>query len=277
MKKILISISVIAAVAAVVFGVTTAFFSDTETSTGNTFTAGSIDLKVDNTCHYDGMVCEDRDNGYRWYEEEANSSTYPELIEQLCECTWLSKDLNGEVFFNFTDIKPGDKGEDTLSFHLESNDAWACVVVSEIIDSDNTCTEPELEIEDTDCTGLESDGELDNHLYVIAWIDDGAGSNGIKCDNIRNGDEQLLTEGYVGSYLSNATGDKYVIPVADSSSGSLMGQNVALAAGDYCIGIAWSVDTDAGNDVQTDQLGADLKFYVEQWRNNPDFTCSGAF
>ena len=40
--------SVVAAVSAVVLGATTAFYSDTETSTGNTFTAGAIDLTVDN-------------------------------------------------------------------------------------------------------------------------------------------------------------------------------------------------------------------------------------
>lgn len=43
-KRILISLSVIAAVAAIAIGGTVAYFSDTETSTGNTFTAGSIDL-----------------------------------------------------------------------------------------------------------------------------------------------------------------------------------------------------------------------------------------
>ena len=46
MKKILISSSIIAVAAAVVIGATTAYFSDTETSTGNTFTAGTLDLKL---------------------------------------------------------------------------------------------------------------------------------------------------------------------------------------------------------------------------------------
>ncbi len=46
MKKILISLSIIAGVAAIVVGATTAYFSDTETSTGNTFTAGTIDIAV---------------------------------------------------------------------------------------------------------------------------------------------------------------------------------------------------------------------------------------
>ncbi|MFH1890030.1 MAG: TasA family protein [Candidatus Kuenenbacteria bacterium] len=47
MKKILISISIIAAVAAITIGATTAYFSDNETSIGNTFTAGTLDLNLD--------------------------------------------------------------------------------------------------------------------------------------------------------------------------------------------------------------------------------------
>ncbi|MFA6394049.1 MAG: TasA family protein [Patescibacteria group bacterium] len=47
MKKILMSLSIIAAVGAVVVTATTAYFSDTETSTGNTFTAGTIDIAID--------------------------------------------------------------------------------------------------------------------------------------------------------------------------------------------------------------------------------------
>lgn len=46
MKKIAISLGVIGVVAAIVIGATTAYFSDTETSTGNTFTAGTIDISV---------------------------------------------------------------------------------------------------------------------------------------------------------------------------------------------------------------------------------------
>jgi predicted ribosomally synthesized peptide with SipW-like signal peptide len=48
MKKILMSLSIIAAAGAIVATATTAYFSDTETSTGNTFTAGTIDISVDN-------------------------------------------------------------------------------------------------------------------------------------------------------------------------------------------------------------------------------------
>ncbi len=47
MKRILVSLSIIAAVAAIVVGGTIAFFSDVEKSTGNTFTAGIIDIELD--------------------------------------------------------------------------------------------------------------------------------------------------------------------------------------------------------------------------------------
>jgi len=45
-KKILISLSVIGLVAAIVVGGTIAYFSDTETSVGNTFSTGVIDIKI---------------------------------------------------------------------------------------------------------------------------------------------------------------------------------------------------------------------------------------
>lgn len=57
MKKIIFSLAMIAAVAAIAVGGTMAYFSDTETTTGNTFTAGTIDIDIDGenawTSHYD--------------------------------------------------------------------------------------------------------------------------------------------------------------------------------------------------------------------------------
>jgi len=59
MKKILLSLGTLAVVGAIVAGATIAFYNDTETSTGNIFTAGSIDLKVDHLAQtYNGDDCE---------------------------------------------------------------------------------------------------------------------------------------------------------------------------------------------------------------------------
>ena len=102
------------------------FFSDTETSTGNTFTAGAIDLTVDNESYVTGP------DG----ELMASPNT-----------SWELDDLTGQLFFNFSDLKPGDIGEDTISLHVDSNDAYLCSAVQITDDSDQSCTEPELEPE----------------------------------------------------------------------------------------------------------------------------------
>lgn len=47
MKKILLSLAVIAIVAVGAIGATRAYFSDTAAISGNTFTAGTLDLKID--------------------------------------------------------------------------------------------------------------------------------------------------------------------------------------------------------------------------------------
>lgn len=58
MKKIIISGGLVAAVAVLATGATIALFSDTETSSGNIFVAGALDLKVDHTAQtYNGVDC----------------------------------------------------------------------------------------------------------------------------------------------------------------------------------------------------------------------------
>ncbi len=58
MKKILLNLGTLAVVAVAVVGGTIAFYNDTETSSGNIFVAGSIDLKVDHLKQtYNGVDC----------------------------------------------------------------------------------------------------------------------------------------------------------------------------------------------------------------------------
>ncbi|OGD68888.1 hypothetical protein A2996_00680 [Candidatus Campbellbacteria bacterium RIFCSPLOWO2_01_FULL_34_15] len=167
MKKIIISASTIVAAAAIIIGATGAFFSDTETSTGNTFTAGAIDLRIDSTATYNG--------------------------EDVEAATWTEKDLipTSDKFFNFADIKPGDSGENTISLHVINNDAWVCAEVSNLTDLENGQTEPEASVDLT--TGV-NDGELSSVMVWNVWRDNGAGG-GVAGDNIQNGSEQTLTSG----------------------------------------------------------------------------------
>src|SRR3989338_7821301 len=123
MKKIITSLGVIIAAAALVVGATTAFLSDTETSSGNTFAAGAIDLKIDNESYYNGVL---------------NELT-----------SWTLADLpNGKLFFNFLDLKPDDEGEDTISLHVNDNDAYLCMDVVLTSNDDNFSNKQELDAGD---------------------------------------------------------------------------------------------------------------------------------
>ncbi len=274
------SMAMLVAVGALVSGATGAWFSDTEKSSGNTFAAGAIDLKVDSECHYNGMVCEE--NGY-WNGNE-------DLGE--CTCTWLAKDLGeGDLFFNFNDIKPGDQGENTISLHVNGNDAWGRMVVDNVISSDETCVEPELEAE-PNC-GNDNGGELGENLKFYAWLDQGSvpGFQGdldaTEGDNIWNCndpsdptkcDEPLLIEEgtldgpetYEFKEALSSVYDTYCYPYGYDCEG-LTADGHMVGDTTYYFGLAWKTDgATMGNEAQTDSLKADISFETVQYRNNPD-------
>jgi len=237
-KKILISLAVICAAAAIAVGATTAFFSDTETSTGNTFTAGSLDLKIDSDCMYNGMEC---------IEGHWGQTGMP------CSCNFELTDLTDQTFFNFSDIKPGDNGEDTISIHVYDNPAWVCAEISNLTDLENGCNEPEKAEE----TGCEADniGELDNNVEFDIWRD-------YNCNNIYDENDYYLVQ---DSPVSTG-----IWPIADSTTG---GGAVLPGDNDYCIGIAWSVDPSVTNLIQSDSFSGDITFTATQERHQPNFRC----
>src|SRR3989344_2161684 len=152
-KRLVISISVLAVAAAAVISATGAFLSDTETSEGNVFTAGAIDLGIDNESYYNGVFNE----GTSW------------LLDFNIE------DDPPRQFFNFLDLKPGDYGEDTISIHVSNNEAWLCVDVTLTSNDDVDCTEPELQ-DDLTCNepnGDNADGDLAQNINFLWWADDG--------------------------------------------------------------------------------------------------------
>lgn len=240
---------------------TGAFFSDTETSTGNTFTAGAIDLKVDSEQHYNGNVCV---NGL-W----AGSAPYP-VEGTACDGTWLPTDLGVQKFFNFGDLKPGDEGENTLSFHVTSNDAWLKAGVGDISDLDGSCTEPEEESADT-CTMLlpdvdPGDGELAESMMFRAWVDDGVtdgwdGSSDLEeGDNIYQSNEVLVAGGDANGWMT--------LSALDSALAATPAWGMT-PINPFYLGMEWKLDgATTGNAVQTDSLGFPLMFEVQQMRNN---------
>ncbi len=226
-----------------------AFFKDSETSGGNKFVAGKLNLKIDNTCHYNGKVCSYNENlkQYLW-----------EGTEEECFCTWEKKDLANELFFNFPDIKPGDWGEDTVSLHIEDNDAWVCAQIAGVKSDDNGCESPESRAGDTNCgdpgTG---EGELQNYLLFTVWKD-------IDCNNILDDGETVMVNALP------VTEGNYAIADAATGTGPVKGNETA------CLGISWKVDLETSNIIQSDSLEGDVIFTAVQSRHMGDFRCSGS-
>jgi len=269
-RKILFSLAMIAFAAAVVVGATGAFFSDTETSSGNTFTAGAIDLTIDNTSYV--------------------TSTTTGLLIASPSTTWGLSNLTNQLFFNFTDLKPGDEGEDTISLHVDNNDAYACMDVTLTGTPENSITEPESAV---DTTAGSNEGELQNALKFAFWADDG--------DNVYESNENIFASG-TAAVLFATSSQKWAL--ADSQTNiwggavaPLPGNSVRYIAKYWCFGdlSATPLTQDnasstnpltrpgtgfscsgasSDNSTQTDGIQATVLFEAVQSRNNSSFVCT---
>lgn len=304
-RGLILSLLALGVVAAAIGGATIAFYGDVESSTGNTFTAGGIDLRVDSVSHYNGMICDGEFWQYEQPEQAQNPPDFP-LVGTSCYGTWAETDIESGVhkFFNFFDLKPGDYGEDTISLHVYDNPAWGRLVLDNIIDRDNTCTESEQNAEDGQCSDPDGDGEIDNYLRITGWVDQGAisgfqcgvdGPDNAECSADPTEGDNIFQEGDEGPAFWNdeLIGDIGPFDLAPvfATAYSLEGcSDVGQIDGDteytechgyaedgqmvpsttYYFGLAWSLDLqETGNDAQTDTFGTDMTFEVEQHRNNP--------
>jgi predicted ribosomally synthesized peptide with SipW-like signal peptide len=285
MKRISFSlVLVLMAVVALAAGSTGAFFTDAETSTGNTFTAGAIDLKIDNTSYYNGNVCanpssDNPDLGYIW----VGTALFP-VPGTPCTTTWASDDLNdGEVtlhkFFDFFDLKPGDQSEDTISLHTQ-NDAYLCAEVKLTSNKDNDCTTPEDAAsggENGQCGegDSESNGDLAQNVNFIWWADDG--------DNVLESNETVIPGGNLGQL---GVGNSAQVVLADSNTNIWTGQGGPITASTTMyIGKAWcfgDITADSNTKVAQDGQGAvDINPTDGIPDNGPDsrgggFLCNGS-
>lgn len=243
MKKIFTSILTVGLVATVAVVASQAFFSDTETSTGNTFTAGAIDLLVDYSSSYNG----DQLDG------------------------WTLKDLTeSDTFFDFADLKPGDYGEGTISLHVYDNNAYACATINPTLNDDMSSTEPELEADDTKNTDSIFDGELAQNMKFKVWADICNNDGATPGDNTYQPEcDRLLTkgDGPITPITWPLASPDTLNVFTNEPGGALVGSE------DYFLGVEWSIADSVGNIIQTDKYMADISFYAEQSRNNEGFVC----
>ena len=265
---------VVGVLGAVGYGATGAFFSDTETSTGNVFAAGAIDLRIDNESYYNGVL---------------NPNT-----------SWSLTDLTIERFFDFQDLKPNDYGEDTISLHVDTNEAYMCANVTLTSNEENGINDPEGD--DGDVTDGPGEGELAGLVNFIWWADDG--------DNVLESNENVISQGPIGTLPLN---QPHTVALADSdeniweeNGGGPVPAGVPLYIGKaWCFGTMGTLpltpdnypDGPAGdndnqngagqpedggitcdgsgldNQSQTDSLTADVSFEAVQARHNDNFQC----
>lgn len=279
MRKLFASSSLLAVTLALVVGVTVAYYGDVETSSGNVFAAGEVDLGIDNSSYYNGDFWPDT-SWLLTYDFDDEFGPGPD---------------GQYLFFNFLDLKPGDWGEDTISLHIKDNDAWACMKIDLSETDDNGLTEPEEG--DGDTTGGIGEGELQNEIKFVWWADDG--------DNVLETDEgdSIFSE----SLLLGLQG--LDVTLADSTGNGVLSSGPLLGTGTYYIGKAWcfgefifepqpqdgpvqiggngyplngpdsrpaGITCDGSgvdNTTQTDSVVGDITFTVAQSRSNTEFIC----
>lgn len=136
MKRILISLSIIAAVAAIVVGGTIAFFSDTETSINNSFGAGTLNLNLTDA-----------------NDDDTESETQ----------TW-----------ELANVAPGASGGATLTVRNTGSIAGfldlSSVVVTNAENFDAATNEAEV-ADDIDTSNASGGGEMGANLLVTVFFD----------------------------------------------------------------------------------------------------------
>ncbi|OGM14550.1 hypothetical protein A3A76_06140 [Candidatus Woesebacteria bacterium RIFCSPLOWO2_01_FULL_39_23] len=277
MKKLLLSLLTIGLISFIGIYFTQAFFSDKEVSTSNALTSGEINLQIDNESFYNGA---------------SSPAT-----------SWEMSDLTDQLFFNFTDLKPSDYGEDTISIHGSTNPYWLCTTPTLTKDDDSACTEPEL-ADDPNCDtvrGDNLDGELGTSLTFVFWADDGdnvweVGESPFKrgqAENIFDGipwsvadstenifgnpDEPLSPDQtyYIGKAWCLGVLSPSLLPQGDYPDGPAGDNNTNGTPGEAADGGVNCDGSNLNNAPQTDELNLDITFQATQARNNAGFVCSG--
>jgi len=155
LKKMILSGGMLVFAAAVVVGGTGAFFSDTETSTGNVFTAGSVDITIDNLVH-------------DYYSDgEQNPGPKPIFTRE-------------GISFTLDDLKPLDYGDVEYTLGNDTNDAIVCVMVEETGNAENGRIDPEREAGDTTGSLTNTDAGLGELQDFMSFDFDG--QNGALAD-----------------------------------------------------------------------------------------------
>ncbi|MFA5962282.1 MAG: hypothetical protein WC848_06385 [Parcubacteria group bacterium] len=208
-------------------------------------------------------------------------------------------------FFNFDNIKPGDRGEDAISFHILGDDGCGQITFENIKDDGNDCTDSETQSSDQDCKNRtpgtrEKRGELGKALQFSLWLDQGRtpGFQGKtdpgEGDNIFNEKDVLISDWKdirefstaleIRKCLRQARNKFFDLCKSADPNGSGRNTKKGVCAGlstdgrmvdgtVYYYGLAWRLPGETGNEIQSDSLGFDMAFQVKS--NSQCSVCQG--
>ncbi len=166
MKRILISLMTIALVSALIGGSIYAYFSDIETSAGNTFTAGTLDLTVDTE--------------NPWVSTKITASNMKPGDSGVVDCTLTNAgNLAGTLTVDIKDLV----------------DSQGTCTGPECVDEGGAYS-------GGSCTG-HTPVNLSSKIDIVVWVDDGAGG-GTANDGVQDAGEQQLFSGTLAA--ANAAG-----------------------------------------------------------------------
>lgn len=207
-RQILGSIGTVGAAGAMGGAGTLAFFSDEEELSNNQIEAGELDLKVDWIESYNGVVQESwppgRTSG-EWVSEAMTGFDRDELAD-------VPQDLQSPLI-QLDDVKPGDRGEVTLSYHLFGNPGFIGLCGELLEDVDNGITEPEDKADGTATPGSDGtpDGDLADAINATLWYDP-------DCSNTLDDGEVTITEGTLREVLEEVSECVVLDPVNSGGS-----------------------------------------------------------
>lgn len=223
-------------------------------ATGFTFAMGDgFNLTIDSHAIYNGVV------------QDGTNGTF--------DSTWARKDLvvGHDKFFNIDDVKPGDHGENTISFHV-NKESWICLDFENLKQKENGRNEPEL-LEDA--SGSTNAGELADGTEFFAWYDDG--------DDVFEVGEKPIFGTSTGKQAATIVLKNKTYVLADSLAGNAFPANqtkyigITWCAGNLEVNVAAAVitcdGTALGNVAQTDSFSVDIGFRAVPKKDNKNFRC----